>query len=132
MEQNVPFVACDSPNDDRFMIHLKASFAEEEARKISIRTKAALAAAKARGVKLGGYRGAPPPDAEARAASLATRQEAAVNNAADYTDTIADIREAGITSANGIAAELNRRGVTTPRGGRWQALQVQRLLALLG
>jgi hypothetical protein len=54
-----------------------------------------------------------------------------VSNAADYADTIADIREAGITSANGIAAELNRRGVTTPQGGRWQALQVQRLLARL-
>jgi hypothetical protein len=66
------------------------------------------------------------PDAEARAASLVARQEAAMNNAADYADTIADIREAGIISANGIAAELNRRG------GRWQALQVQRLLALLG
>jgi DNA invertase Pin-like site-specific DNA recombinase len=66
MDQNVPFVACDSPNDDRFMIHLKASFAEEEARKISIRTKAALQAAKARGTKLGGYRGASAPDAEAR------------------------------------------------------------------
>jgi Recombinase len=46
-------------------------------------------------------------------------------------DTLRDIRETGITSANGIAAELNRRGVTTPRGGRWQAWQVQRILALL-
>jgi hypothetical protein len=42
------------------------------------------------------------------------------------------IRQAGITSANGIAAEFNRRGVTTPRGGRWPALQVQRLFVRLG
>jgi hypothetical protein len=54
-----------------------------------------------------------------------------VKNAADYADTIADIREAGITSANGIAAELNRSRVTTPRAGFWQALQVQWILALL-
>jgi hypothetical protein len=75
---------------DRFMIHLKASFAEEEARKISIRTKAALQAAKARGTKLGGYHGAPAPDAEVGAASLATRREISANNAADYADTIAE------------------------------------------
>jgi DNA invertase Pin-like site-specific DNA recombinase len=131
MESGVDFVAADCPNDDRMMLQMRAVFAEEEARKISIRTKAALAVAKARGVKLGGCRGAPAPDAAAGAASIAARQEAAANNAADYADTIRDIQEAGTTSANGLAAELNRRGITTPRGGRWQALQVQRLLARL-
>lgn len=131
MESGVDFVAADCPNDDRMMLQMRAVFAEEEARKISERTKAALAAAKARGVKLGGYRGAPPPDDASREAALAARRANARERAADVADAIADIRASGIVSATGIAGELNRRGVTTARGGRWQALQVQRVLALL-
>lgn len=115
MESGVPFVACDSPDDEPFIIHMKAAFAEEEARKISQRTKAALAAAKARGVVPGGYRGAPPPDAAARAGGLATLRRNAREAAGDVADATAEIRAAGITSANGIAGELNRRGFTTAR-----------------
>src|SRR6266566_8947648 len=55
-ESGVDFVACDSPNDDRMMTQVKAVFAEEEARKISQRTTAALMAAKARGTLLGSAR----------------------------------------------------------------------------
>lgn len=53
MESRVPFVAADLPSADRFMLHVYAAVAEEEARTIGERTKAALAAAKARGVRLG-------------------------------------------------------------------------------
>ncbi|MBD5657243.1 MAG: recombinase family protein [Candidatus Eremiobacteraeota bacterium] len=53
MEQGVPFACADAPDDEPFILHVKASFAEEEARKISARTKVALAVAKARGTKLG-------------------------------------------------------------------------------
>ena len=53
METNVDFVAVDMPTADRFMLHVYAAMAEEEGRRISQRTKAALAAAKARGIKLG-------------------------------------------------------------------------------
>jgi DNA invertase Pin-like site-specific DNA recombinase len=53
MEQGVPFACADAPDDEPFILHVKAAFAEEEARKISTRTKAALAVAKSRGVKLG-------------------------------------------------------------------------------
>ncbi len=60
MEQGVPFVACDMPTATPFMLHVYAAMAEEEARAISLRTKVALAAAKARGVKLGGWRGGTP------------------------------------------------------------------------
>jgi DNA invertase Pin-like site-specific DNA recombinase len=56
MESNVKFVACDMPDADPFRLHIEAAIAEEEARKISARTKAALAAAKTRGVVLGGVR----------------------------------------------------------------------------
>jgi DNA invertase Pin-like site-specific DNA recombinase len=57
MEEGIPFVACDMPTATPFMLHVYAAVAEEEARAISRRTKAAPAAAKARGVKLGGDRG---------------------------------------------------------------------------
>lgn len=53
IKQGTPFVCVDAAHDDSFMLHVKASVAEDEAKKISERTKAALAAAKARGVKLG-------------------------------------------------------------------------------
>jgi DNA invertase Pin-like site-specific DNA recombinase len=56
MERGVPFVAADMPHADPFRLHLEAAISEDEMRKISIRTKAALAAARARGVKLGGWR----------------------------------------------------------------------------
>jgi DNA invertase Pin-like site-specific DNA recombinase len=53
MEAGTPFACADAPDDEPFILHVKASFAEEEARKISTRTKAALAIAKAKGVILG-------------------------------------------------------------------------------
>lgn len=53
METGIDFIAADMPNADRFMLHVYAAMAEEEGRRISERTKAALAAAKDRGVKLG-------------------------------------------------------------------------------
>ena len=53
MDQGTPFACADAPDDEPFILHVKASFAEEEARKISSRTKAALAVAKANGQKLG-------------------------------------------------------------------------------
>jgi DNA invertase Pin-like site-specific DNA recombinase len=132
MESGVDFVATDCPNDDRFMLHIRAAIAEDEARKISQRTKAALQAAKARGVKLGGYRGGPATFTDAaRKAAVEVRKAAAIDRASEYADTIEAIRNAGITSASGIARELNRQRVKTVRGGEWQAIQVQHLLRKL-
>ncbi|EPY01625.1 recombinase family protein [Magnetospirillum fulvum] len=135
MKSDVRFVACDMPDADPFRLHIEAAIAEEEARKISQRTKAALAAAKARGVKLGGYRGYDLTQ-EQRAAgaerSAASRAAEASKRASALSPIIDAIRAEGVTSASGIARALNDRGIPTSRGGKWQAVQVQRFLALVG
>jgi hypothetical protein len=97
---------------------------------ISSRTKAALAAAKARGKKLDGDRGARL-SAKARAAGRAELVKRAKARAADLMPMIGEIRQSGITSLRGIAAALNERGIPTARGeGKWSAVQVARTLAL--
>ena len=111
----------------KFMLTQMAAVAELEAGLIGQRTKAALQAAKERGVKLGGYRGE-----KAAKAAAAAKTANADANAARLRDTVKVIQAAGITSASGIAKELNRRGVTTAKGGAWQTVQTQRLLARLG
>lgn len=130
MAQRVPFIVCDlGPNADPFMLHIYAALAEQERRMISARTKAALAAAKARGVKLGGdrgYRPVAPPDG--RLGGVAVR-ERADRDAHQVAGIIADIRASGATSLHAIAKALTERGVTTPRGGAWTATAVRRVLA---
>jgi DNA invertase Pin-like site-specific DNA recombinase len=124
----IAFTAADMPNANRLTVGIMAMVAEEERRAISERTKAALAAAKARGVKLGG------PVENLKNAELGrqraaeTRQAKAASRIADLWPVIDAIRAEGITSASGIAKALNERGIPTTRGGRWQAVQVQRLL----
>jgi DNA invertase Pin-like site-specific DNA recombinase len=108
-----------------------AMVAEEERRMISARTKAALAAAKARGTKLGGNRGVKP-TAKMRALSTAARQQRADARAADIGPTIRALQAAGATSLRAIATGLNAQGIPTARGGgTWSAVQVQRVLQRL-
>jgi len=124
----VDFVACDMPHANRLTVGIMSLVAEEEGKAISSRTKAALAAAKARGVKLGGFRGVAIGD-EGRAASAASRAAAAKARAADVLPIIEEVRASGVTSLGGIAKALSERGVPTARGGgRWTAEQVRRLL----
>src|ERR1700716_3250727 len=94
---------------------------------ISARTKAALAAAKRRAVKLGGDRGARL-TAKARAAGRAAGQERARSRAMDLAPTIKELQEAGCESLRAIAAGLEERGIPAARGGKWSAVQVSRLL----
>jgi DNA invertase Pin-like site-specific DNA recombinase len=112
----------------KFLLQQMAAVAELEAGMISARTKAALAAAKRRGVKLGGDRGARL-TAKARAAGNAAQQARAQARASDLAETVKELQAAGCESLRAIAAELGARGIPAARGGKWSAVQVSRLLA---
>lgn len=133
MEEGVDFRACDMPNATPFMLHIYAAVAEEEARAISKRTKAALAAAKARGVKLGGDRGhrtlTRQDMAKGSALAGALRRQVADHAAHALVPVIAELRQDGATSLNALARGLTARGVPTPRNGPWDATAVRRVLA---
>ena len=110
-----------------------AVVAQAERKMISTRTKAALRAAKARGVKLGGLRHRADGsivkiDADAIARGRAVRSVTAQARAADIAPIVADIKESGAVSLRQIAAGLNDRGIPTARGGQWSAVQVQRII----
>ena len=114
MKHKVPFVVTELGADtDPFLLHLYAALAEKERALISRRTKDALAAAKARGVKLGGVTGS----------SLANQQAAAAF-AAHLRSVFAEL--SGL-SARKAAEELNRRGIAAANGGKWFAVQVIRV-----
>ena len=129
MEAGVEFIAVDMPMVTRFTIHILAAVAEEEARMISARTKAALAVAKARGTKLGNPNLKPGTRDQAFAAATAKKAQARVR-AADLVPVIAEIRRAGIGTFGGLARALTARGVPTLSGrGRWDPSTVRRMLA---
>ncbi len=124
----IEFVACDNPHANRLTVGIMALVADEERRAISARTKAALAAAKARGTVLGGNRGGTVSD-QARAKGNAVRLAKSKDRAADLSGIIAEIQAGGATSLREIAAGLNERAIPTARGGQWSAVQVQRVLS---
>jgi DNA invertase Pin-like site-specific DNA recombinase len=114
MKHRVPFIVTELGADtDPFLLHIYAALAEKERRMISQRTKDALASAKARGVKLGGH----------RAKSDETAQQAA-----ERAEALRSVfEELSDLSARKAADELNRRGIPTAAGGKWQAVQVIRV-----
>jgi len=123
MDSGVEFIAVDNPHANKLTIHILAAVAQHEREAISERTKAALAAAKARGKKLGG-----PRLAQARKKSIAARSAAADTFAANLRPIIEQIRASGISSLRGVAKALNARGVRTARGNEWTAMQVSNVL----
>jgi DNA invertase Pin-like site-specific DNA recombinase len=128
MEAGVEFVAADMPTVNRLTVHILAAVAEEEARLISARTKAALAVARARGVRLGNPN-LKPGTAPLAAAAAAAKSQQAQRRAADLAPIVAEIRAAGLTSYGGIARALAARGVPTLSGrGRWDPSTVRRLI----
>jgi DNA invertase Pin-like site-specific DNA recombinase len=132
----VPFVCCDMPSANRLTLHILAAVAEDEARRTSERTKAALQAAKARGVLLGSAR----PGAwegrehlrraglkKARVVSLRVRRERLAEAHGELLPEVCALRAAG-RSLRQIAAHLDAEGKVTLCGGRWSPCQVARLL----
>ena len=114
MSQRVPFIVAELGADaDPFMLHIYAALAEKERRMISARTRAALKAAKARGVVLGN------PQQAARNREVARAEAEALRPV---------LTELKHLSSRQIALELTLRGVRTPRGGRWQSPTVLRMI----
>lgn len=122
MESGVEFVCCDNPHANRLMLHMLAAFAEHEREMISQRTKAALAAAKARGVKLGNPRW----EESVKKAAAARRRTPAQTTA----EMIQDLRKEGL-SLRAIAQRLNDMNLRTASGGgRWHASSVRAVLEM--
>lgn len=128
MESGVDFIACDNPHANRLTIHILAAVAEDEAQRISERTKTAMAAYKARGGTLGTLvnltaagRSKGQPRGTARVKELAR---------AAYADLIPLMRgnRSRGASLRGIAKTLNDQGHTLRGGGPWTAIQVKRVL----
>ena len=128
MESGVEFLAVDMPSANRFVVHILAAVAEQEAEAISKRTKAALTAAKERGTVLGGRRVSAERFAAIGAAARQTFRAQAAKGRAQVLPVIAEIQGKGITTLRAIAAELNHREIDASRGGQWSAVQVQRVL----
>lgn len=124
MESKVKFVACDMPEANELTIHIMAAFAEHEAKRISQRTKDALAIAKSRGVVLG----------KAGPDNLRPNLEARQKVADDFAEKLRplfDGMKARGLSQRGMLAELNSFGVPAPKGGAWRLSQLQRALTRL-
>jgi DNA invertase Pin-like site-specific DNA recombinase len=118
MESGVTFIAADNPHANKLMIHMLAAFAEHERDQIRARTKAALAAAKARGVVLGRY---------GREVLSKQNREKAIERACELGPTITELRAQGLTVAQ-ITEAMNERGIETVRGKRWHPATVHSLI----
>jgi len=125
MKAGVDFVAADNPAANRLTVGILALVAEEEARAISARTKAALQAAKARGVALGSHNPAIREALESgQAQSIATRKAAADAHAAGLAGRFDAMQREGL-SLRLMAERLNSERVATARGGQWHAATVR-------
>jgi DNA invertase Pin-like site-specific DNA recombinase len=121
MAHKVPFITVELGADvDPFVLHLFAAPAEKEQALISQRTKAALARKKALGWAPGNRTNLE--DAQWLGAQML--QDGALRFALNVAPVIDAIHRSGITSDRGVAEERNRRGVATPRGGKWFATSV--------
>lgn len=132
MNAGVELLALDFPQANRLTLHIVAAMAEHEAHLISARTRAALAAAKARGTRLGNPNGAAAlrRAGKGNVAAVAAVKAAAEARVSVLAAMVRDIQRT-VTTLSGIAAELQNRGARTARGGQWTATQVSRLLARL-
>ena len=124
MEAGVEFLAVDNPHANKLTVHILAAVAQHEREMISERTKAALQAAKDRGVRLGN-----PNLSKAAAIGRVKLQDTARQFALNILPVIRELQAAGATSHNAIAMKLNARNVPTARGRKWTHVQVGAALA---
>jgi DNA invertase Pin-like site-specific DNA recombinase len=125
MSHRVPFIVAELGRDaDPFMLHLYAALAEKERALISARTKAALAAKKAAGFKLGNPRDM----TTVAVAERETQRLEADRFAGEMTPLSESIRSGGARTLAAVATELNRRGIRTAGGGAWYATSVRNIL----
>jgi DNA invertase Pin-like site-specific DNA recombinase len=131
-DSGVDFIAVDMPEANTMTVGVMALVAQHEREAICARTKAALAAAKARGTKLGGKRPGAPDISLHHSAGNAARAAKARARAELLREEIEPLRQAGL-SLNAIAAKLNADGSLTPRGkaGSWTPTAVSRIIARL-
>jgi DNA invertase Pin-like site-specific DNA recombinase len=120
METGVEFAVADMPNADRFQLHLFAALAEKEAEVISHRTKAALAAAKARGTVLGKH---------GKTLAAANKAEAMDRLEPISADLLA-LKAEGLSIRKMVEA-LNSRAIPSPAGGKWHPASLHKALARL-
>lgn len=133
-DSGVAFVAADMPDANAVTVGVMAVIAEEERRAISERTKAALAAAKARGARLGNPNGAAAlrRAGKGTAPALEAVRGNATRRAEALREAVVDARKGGAASLVEVALALNERHIQAPRGGQWHATTVKRLIARLG
>jgi DNA invertase Pin-like site-specific DNA recombinase len=125
MAQRVPFIVAELGRDaDPFMLHLYAALAEKERRLISERTKAALAAKKANGARLGNPSNITAAGSLGRSVQTATAEEFV----AGLMPVISAIRSTGANTLEAISCALNQRGIRSARGGKWHVSSVRNLL----
>jgi DNA invertase Pin-like site-specific DNA recombinase len=132
-DSGVRFIAADMPDANELTVGIMALVAQQEREAISKRTKEALAAAKARKVRLGNPNGAAALRRAARGndASIRAIRRGADEHARNLEPVIASLAREGKFSLGAIAAALNERGMLTPRGGQWHKSSVRNLLARL-
>lgn len=130
-DSGVKFIAADMPEANELTIGIMALVAQQEREAISKRTKEALQAAKARGMKLGNPNGAAALKRASKGnlAGLRAIRVKADKHAQNLKPVIDSLRSEGISSLGAIANELNKRGMLTPRGGRWHKTSVKNLLS---
>lgn len=129
-DSGIAFIAADMPDANALTVGILALIAQHEREQISARTKAALAAARARGARLGNPNGtaAIRRAGKGNAAALAARRSRLIRRARELAALVAETRHLGVS---GMADEFNRRGIRTPRGGQWHRTSIKRLLKTL-
>lgn len=129
-KSGIEFVAADMPDANELTVHIMAGIAEHERHVIGARTKSALAAAKARGIKLGN-----PENLKNRAKgnqrSAAVRTSKAQSRAALLKPILQELQQGGTESLMALAVALNGQGIPAPRGGDWSPTQVSRVLKVM-